>query len=314
MAETATQKAVHVAVGVLTNHTGEILIARRAPQAHQGGLWEFPGGKVEPGETVQEALARELLEELGVYTADYTPVIQVAHDYGDKAVLLDVYRARIVHGQPHGREGQPLSWVAPRDLRNYPFPAANRPIVRALTLPQKMLITGSFSDLSDFERRLVSALQSGLQLIQLRAPKREHKHFHEIVTLARENVNPSSVRLVINRQHWHGNADMGLHLSSRELMETSQRPDTRGQLLGASCHNAEEILRANYLDVDYICLSPVKETATHPEATPLGWDNFGELTRLAAAPVYALGGMRELDIATAIRHGGQGIAGISAWW
>src|SRR5690606_37876357 len=122
-----------------------ILIARRADTAHQGGLWEFPGGKVEPGETVQQALQRELLEELGVTTGDFTPLIQIAHDYGDKAVLLDVYRGVIQAGTAHGREGQPLKWVTPGELNGYAFPAANRPIVSAITLPQRLLITGAFT-------------------------------------------------------------------------------------------------------------------------------------------------------------------------
>lgn len=313
MTEQATQ-AIHVAVGVLANSAGEILIARRAQQAHQGGLWEFPGGKVEPGETVQEALARELREELGVYTGDYQPVIQVAHDYGDKAVLLDVYRARIVHGQPHGREGQPLAWVAPGDLQDYPFPAANRPIVRALTLPPKMLITGAFDDIEDFDRRLCAAMAHKLQLIQLRAHHCDDQTFRQLLHIARQRLAGTSARLVVNRHGQVPEPEAGVHLSSAALLRTSQRPDTQGQLLGASCHTAEHILHANSLDVDYICLSPVKVTATHPDASPLGWDSFAELTRLAAAPVYALGGMRELDIATAISHGGQGIAGISAWW
>jgi len=125
-------QTVHVAVGILINAAGKILIARRADHVHQGGLWEFPGGKVEAGETVQAALQRELQEELGVGTDGYIPVIQVRHDYGDKQVLLDVHRATRIEGEAHGREGQPLRWVMPEDLQVYTFPAANLPIIHAL--------------------------------------------------------------------------------------------------------------------------------------------------------------------------------------
>lgn len=305
-------QTVHVAVGVITNSDGDILIARRPATAHQGGLWEFPGGKVESGETVQQALARELHEELGVHTGDYSPLIQVAHDYGDKAVLLDVYRARILAGSAHGKEGQPLAWVNPGALHGYDFPLANRPIIRALTLPSRLLITGEFTDTVDFSRRLQGALAQGIELVQLRAHALSDTHFSELVQTAQQLLPPAGARLVINRMRPY--ADTGLHLTAAALMQYSQRPLPAEQLLGASCHSAEEILQANRLQVDYICLSPVQATRSHPAVHPLGWDHFAALTRLAAAPVYALGGMNDTHLATAISHGGQGIAGISAWW
>lgn len=124
--------ALHVAVGVLTAPDGRVLITRRAADVHQGGLWEFPGGKVEPGESVQQALVREFAEELGIAVHATQPLLLQPFDYGDKAVLLDVHRITDWSGEPRGLEGQPLAWVAPAALGEYPFPAANRPILRAL--------------------------------------------------------------------------------------------------------------------------------------------------------------------------------------
>ncbi|MFV0278909.1 MAG: 8-oxo-dGTP diphosphatase MutT [Parahaliea sp.] len=123
---------VHVAVGVILDADGNILLTQRAEDAHQGGLWEFPGGKVEPGESVQQALARELHEELGIVPTASEPLIEVRHDYGDKSVLLDVHRVPVFSGVPHGLEGQPLAWVSMAELADYPLPAANRVIVEAL--------------------------------------------------------------------------------------------------------------------------------------------------------------------------------------
>ena len=123
---------VHVAVGVILDTDRNILLARRAEGAHQGGLWEFPGGKVEPGESLQAALARELREELGIEPGRTTPLLEIRHDYGDKAVLLDVHVVWDFAGAPRGLEQQPLAWVAAAELGNYEFPAANVPIVRAL--------------------------------------------------------------------------------------------------------------------------------------------------------------------------------------
>ena len=127
-------KEVHVAVGVILDSANRILITRRDDNAHQGGLWEFPGGKVEPGETVQQALQRELREELGISIGVARPLLEVHHDYGDKIVFLDVYVVREFRGEPKGLEGQPLEWVAEGQLQNFEFPQANVPIADAITV------------------------------------------------------------------------------------------------------------------------------------------------------------------------------------
>lgn len=127
------RKRVHVAVGVVVDARGCILVAKRPLDAHQGGLWEFPGGKVELNETVQQALARELLEELGVEVLSAAPLLIIEHDYGDKSVLLDVWWVDVFGGVPVGREGQPWQWVEVSALRDLEFPAANKAIVAAVT-------------------------------------------------------------------------------------------------------------------------------------------------------------------------------------
>ena len=127
---------VHVAVGVILDADNRILIARRNNDAHQGGLWEFPGGKVEALETLQVAMARELREELGIGIGALSPLLEVRHDYGDKQVLLDVHVVRDFTGEAEGREGQPLRWVTVAELHQFEFPAANVPIVEAV---QKLL-------------------------------------------------------------------------------------------------------------------------------------------------------------------------------
>ncbi len=126
---------VHVAVGVILNDAGEILISKRHVDSHQGGLWEFPGGKVEEGESIEAALDRELHEELGIRVTSCRAMLEVRHDYSDKQVLLDVWVIDGFSGEANGREGQPLRWCAPAALVDYEFPAANQPIVDAcLTL------------------------------------------------------------------------------------------------------------------------------------------------------------------------------------
>lgn len=126
---------VHVAVGVIFDAQGRVLITRRAPQAHQGDLWEFPGGKVEAGESLGTALTRELREELGIAIGRTSALLEVHHDYGDKSVLLDVHIVWEYSGEARPLEDQPMAWVSPRELAQYMFPAANMPIVAALQGP-----------------------------------------------------------------------------------------------------------------------------------------------------------------------------------
>lgn len=125
---------VHVAVGVLLNGNGEVLIALRPVQSHQGGLWEFPGGKVEAGESVEQALNREFEEELGISVQACAPLTQIRHDYSDKSVMLDVWRIEKFSGIPQGKEGQAIEWRALSKLRAADFPKANQRIIRALKL------------------------------------------------------------------------------------------------------------------------------------------------------------------------------------
>ncbi len=123
---------VHVAVGIVAGADGTVLITRRPDHVHQGGLWEFPGGKVEHGESVLGALGRELHEELGITVQAAVPLLQTGHAYPDRRVLLDVWRVTDFQGEPHGREGQSLVWVSPGEMGQFAFPAADAPIIAAL--------------------------------------------------------------------------------------------------------------------------------------------------------------------------------------
>ncbi len=124
--------AMHVAAGVILDAEGRVLLALRPKHKHKGGLWEFPGGKVETGESVRDALHRELQEELALTVIDASPFLIIEHDYGDKQVTLDVWLVTRHSGQPQGSEGQELAWVAIRELQDYRFPEANAGIVTAL--------------------------------------------------------------------------------------------------------------------------------------------------------------------------------------
>ncbi|WP_413663004.1 8-oxo-dGTP diphosphatase MutT [Microbulbifer sp. CNSA002] len=125
-------KVVHVAVGVVTRGDGKILIARRPDHLHMGGRWEFPGGKVEAGESVQEALYRELLEEVAIEVQELQPLVEIRHDYPEKTVLLDTWLVTQFTGEAHGREQQEIKWVSAGELDNFHFPDANQAIIEAV--------------------------------------------------------------------------------------------------------------------------------------------------------------------------------------
>jgi len=305
-------KPIHVAVGVIQKPDGRILIARRAPQLHQGGLWEFPGGKLEAGEDVVTGLRRELQEELGVEVLRTQPLICIPHDYGDKTVLLDVHRVIEFSGEAHGREGQPILWVPIDRLGDYDFPAANRGIMNAVRLPDRLMITGKFDTPAEYLENIRQATSQGVRLVQLRAGHLDQETYLDLARHVLERQNPGiSVMLNTSSEIYLQTQAAGLHLNSRRLLQTEKRPVATGKLLSASVHNEQELDKANAIGVDFMLISPVESTLSHPVASPLGWQVFAELAEKANCPVYALGGMTSDLIEKAIESGGQGIAGIS---
>ncbi len=315
-------KLVHVAVGVIVNGDGEILIAKRALSAHQGGLWEFPGGKVDAGENVQQALVRELREELAIEVLTSKPLIQIRHHYPDKFVLLDVHKITQFTGEPCGNEGQPILWADAKKLYNFEFPAANRPIITAINLPSSYMITGDFQGEADFSARLKRALAAGMGAVQLRIKDFDLTRHQTLFEIAMSSVNKVSGRLIINCTpatfsqilNVFAGANIGLHLSAKQAATLSARPVDNNILLGVSCHNEQEVSHAQKIGADYLLISPVLPTRSHPTAVPLGWSTFANLVELSTVPVYALGGVNEANIREAQESGAQGVAGISAWW
>lgn len=316
-------REIHVAVGVVVRE-GRVLIARRPDHVHQGGLLEFPGGKVEQGETVQAALAREIAEETGLQIplGSLQPVIGIRHDYGDKRVFLDVWRTEQAQGEALGREGQPIEWMTPDSLRDEDFPAANRPIIRALKLPFLLAITGSVRTGNAGAKQLHNALCSApvsdcTRLVLLRAPEMAKEDYDFLAEAGLNVCEAVGAQLLVHGslEVFDDNPDAaGLHLSWREAEKLEARPVPAGVWLGVSCHNAHEIDHAVAIGADYVTLGPLKPTATHPGASVLGWAEFRGLVARAPIPVFGLGGLEPADLGEVQQAGGQGIAGIRYWW
>lgn len=303
---------VAVVLAAIRDAQGRILVSRRHDRAHQGGLWELPGGKCEPGEPALDALRREIREELGIRIARAEPLIRIPHRYPDREVRLEVYEVRDWSGEPQGREGQPLRWVGMDELGGLDFPAANGPILRALQLPSRYLITPEPASTENFLADLERALVQGVRLVQLRMKQARPAG---LIEAAIERVHRHGARILLNTGTLTlpPGAD-GIHLTAAQLQTLTQRPLPTDRWVGVSCHTPAELARAGELGLDFAVLGPVQATRTHPHATPLGWDGFAAACESAVLPVYALGGMTPADVGTARRQGGQGIAAIRGLW
>jgi len=310
-------KTVHVAVAVIIDNRGNILISKRPDSVHQGGLWEFPGGKVEPRETIEAALAREITEELGITVLSSSPLISIPFDYGDKLVHLHVRRVSAFSGEAHGREGQEVRWVSVLQCDDFQFPAANQTILSAIRLPHFYYITPEPDpDLNTYLSQLGKAINTHATLIQFRAKflseKKYKQYALESIKLCREH----SVTLLLNADVETAielGAD-GVHVSSAKLMHYNHRPVASDFLFAASCHNQVELEQAQRIEVDFAVLGAVRPTASHPNAATLGWERFAELLQQVRIPVFALGGLHPNDLRIAQENGAQGIAAIRSLW
>lgn len=308
-------KVVDVAAAVLLRHDGSFLLAQRPSRTVYAGYWEFPGGKVEPGETPAQALVREVREEIGVHITQADPWISQTFVYPHATVRLHFFRVRTWTGEMHGHEGQALAWQQPGCVDVEPLLPANAPVLRALTLPAEYAISnasevGETKFLEALERRL----SQGLKLLQLREKTMRAEDFSRLAGHAIEMAHRAGARVIVNAsiENAHLLQADGVQLSAQELLRTNARPDF--EWVGASVHNVEELRRAESLGADFAVLGAVKRTPTHPEGNVLGWEGFLRIAAGAEIPVYAIGGMQPIHMDEAWRHGAQGLAMIRGSW
>lgn len=306
---------VEVAAAVLVNARGEFLLAQRPVGKVYAGYWEFPGGKVEPGESAAAALKRELHEELGLEVDVVHPWLTRDFDYAHAAVRLRFFRVFDWRGEPHGREQQQFRWqrVGAHDVA--PVLPANGPILRALELPEVYGITcAAILGRDAFLERLESALAGGLRLVQVREKELDAAALQAFATEVVARAHRRGARVLVNGPPAVARAAGadGVHLTGRQLMSVTRRPDVAW--CAASCHDAAELARARELCVDFAVLGPVAPTPSHPGAPTLGWSRVAELLRDCPLPVYALGGLRRDDLAVARACGAHGVAMLRGAW
>jgi 8-oxo-dGTP diphosphatase len=312
---TAMRARVEVAAAVIERPDGTFLMASRPEGKVYAGWWEFPGGKVEAGETARQALDRELKEELGIEVKTAYPWLNRAFDYEHARVMLRFFRVTDWTGEPHPHEGQGgLAWTHAARPEVEPILPANGPILRGLELPLIYGITvAAETGVEAFMARLEGALASGLRLVQLREKGLPAAELARLGERVAEACQRYGARLMVNADPALATRlGAGVHLTSAQLAGLSERPDL--PWVGTSCHDAAELARAVALNVDFVVLGPVCQTASHPGAPPLGWTRFANLIQDYPLPVYALGGLTGDDLPRARQAGAQGIAMRSGAW
>ena len=297
----------------------EFLLARRPEGKVYAGWWEFPGGKVEAGETFHAALVRELHEELGIAITQATPWLTREFVYPHATVRIRFFRVTAWEGEIHPHEHDAIAWLKNDDYTAgrptvEPILPANGPILKGLALPTVCALTNAEENGVAAElARLDAALAGGLRFVQVRdkqLPPDAREAFARAV-VARARAQGAIV--VVNDDAalaTRVGAD-GLHLPAAALMSLPRKPDFAW--VGASCHTPEELARAAALELDYALLGPLLPTPTHPAARGLGWERFQEMIERSPLPVLALGGMRPQMLATAQAHGAHGIALMRGW-
>jgi 8-oxo-dGTP diphosphatase len=306
---------VRVAAAVILGPDGRVLLAQRPPGKAYAGYWEFPGGKLEPGETPRHALDRELHEELGLTVRRAAPWLVQRYRYPHAHVELHFFRVFGWEGEPTGHDGQAHAWQTPGRFDVAPLLPANTVVLRSLLLPPVYAITMA-GELGEgvFLERARAALDRGLQLIELREKDwpiaRQRAFTQSLVAIA--GAYGATVLLNGSAAHALEWQCGGVHWTARALAAARERPP--GLLCAASCHTRPEIERAAALGLDFVVLGPVRTTPSHPDAVPLGWEGFANLAAEAPLPIYALGGLGHDDLDVAIAHGAHGVAVRRAAW
>ena len=287
---------------------------RRAPQSFDG-FWEFPGGKVNPGEDIRAALRRELREETGVVARKIRHFVRRQHRHPGGEVLLDFFDIAAHDGIPQGREGQNCRW-AMLDSLPHPQLPANAAVCKWLRLPPVCAITAAeiFGEKEMLRRLQIALSENRFRFVQLRDKTLSATRRADFAMRAADLCRTFGALFCVNDdESLAEKVGGGLHLSGRRLAECKSRPASL-EWVGASCHSAEEILRAAMLDLDFAFLSPIKKTKSHSAAAVLGWRRFAKIAAESGVPIYALGGMRFADAETARRHNACGIAMMRNAW
>jgi len=309
---------IHVACGALRGAQGRVLLVERPPGKIAALKWEFPGGKIEPGESPRAALDRELHEEIGIVVREARPLILFTHEYLERKVTLHAFLVTQWDGEVHGREAQRLAWNAPHLHQGLDVLPTVAPILRALELPSEYVFTPPDADESVILRGLGRIARGSL--LRLRLPRLDRATYARTARRVIADARPWGLRVVLDRGEPMARdlGAAGVQFRHSEVMgmtpDDLPKPFNDNVLRIGSCHDAESLARTESLGLHAAVVGPVNATATHPGAKTLGWTGFQSLAAGTRMPVYAIGGLSPADLGEAQAHYAQGVCGISAYW
>lgn len=325
MRNTEVKTAIHVVAGIIRHpkNPSRIFFTQRKKGQHLEDLWEFPGGKVEAGESGFHALRRELEEETGIFVHSALPFHSLTHNYHDKKIFLDVWEVKLYSGYAHGKEGQQSKWLGLNDFDEYPFPDADLPVLKALSLPSKLLITPDIFE-SSLERSLLHFYNlmktHPYELVLFRSDQLVDKSYFEIASELKHISDKSNAEIIISRPDLDSLKSRSSdpfkrrHLNSQLLRTTFSSPFDESISLSSSSRDKLELEKSEKLNCDFSLLSAVKQTATYAGRPVHGWYQFRKMTMQSRIPIFALGGVEQKDLAGARFQGAVGVAGTSKFW
>ncbi|MEX0958256.1 MAG: Nudix family hydrolase [Burkholderiales bacterium] len=306
---------VEVAAGVVQRDDGSFLLASRPSDKPYAGYWEFPGGKLETGESARDALVRELAEELGIEAHVVYPWLCRIYAYKHATVRIRFLRVRRWSGELCPQEGQAISWQWPDFLTVSPMLPANTPILKALSLPSEYAISNAHEiGVTPALAKLDIALARGLRLVQIRERDLDQTARTRFAAEVVKRTHRAGGRVVVSGSEELATAvgADGVHLTAVQLMVAQRRPAL--PWCGASCHDEAELRRAEELGMDFAVLGPVCRTDSHPAVVPMGWERFTRLAENRSIPVYALGGLGRQDLEQAWSCGAHGVSMMRGAW
>ena len=306
---------VNVSVAVLINNNRQVLLGQRLHPKSWEGWWEFPGGKIEKGETSVDALYREIDEEIGVKITQFKKWVIRKYSHGGNDITLHFFKVYGWEGEVTSKENQKLVWTHLQNPNVSPILPANLFIQKAFDLPKYYAITNlSETSKKVFFNQLQNRISNGLKMIQVREKNISFDEFKIFSNEVIKICKPKGVKVIINSDvnlAYEIKAD-GVHLRSKDLISIKKIP--KNLIVSASCHTQEEIYIAEKLNINFLVLSAIKKTLSHPDIKPIGWDEFEKIVNRVNTPIYALGGLGVNDYSVALENGAIGIASQRSIW
>ena len=300
-------KITKVVAGILINSKNEVLISQRLTSQPWPGYWEFPGGKVEENESLDQCLSRELFEEISINPVSYSEWITREFFQDNRVIKITFFKITQWAGEIQKKEVNDYRWIDIKNNNSWPkkILPKNIYILKARVLPSYYLITNFFED----EKSIIKTINSKDILIQYREPLLSIDKLHYYYELL---MKKCASKILINSRHKNLINNNGIHYTSTDLNKVKKLD--KNIINGASVHSLNELKLANKLGFDFVVLSQIKKTLSHPEREGMGWNKFKELANYSDVPVYALGGLNLSDLADAQKNGAVGISSQREGW